>query len=276
VFTETSSVTDWRDLQSRVGALFQEMGYNVSIEQSRRLANGGIAKIDIVAEDPNASIARTYFFECKHWDRAVDRQTVQSFKMDVHESGANFGVFVSKKGYQKGADSATKYTNVTLLSFASLQHTFGNEWYRKNIDSFANEYQFLNSLFQSSLRDGGWQKAIFDRLVTSDDSRCRAENLKNGIIDLIEICIENKPLSYQVELNVSTTIPKFPSVDLRSSAPVTVTFDDSRSYVNTLRPLCRRLRSSFDIFLEDINSELFSLPPEKLAFAMSGRIVASS
>lgn len=146
----TEAVANWKDLQNKVATLFHEMGYAATVEETLELRNGAKAEIDVVVRDQSASVAKLYLIECKYWDQSIPRAAVQAFKMDIWESGANFGLFVSKLGYQPGADIAAKNTNITLLTFAALQHTFGDEWFRikrETMDKKAREIRNIHHTY---------------------------------------------------------------------------------------------------------------------------------
>lgn len=142
----TSSVIDWRDLQVKVAAFFRDLGYDATVEEKLALRNGATAEVDVVVRDPSASVAKLYLIECKYWEEGIPRAAVQSFKMDVLESGANFGLFISKVGFQPGADIAAKSTNLSLLTFEGLQHTFGEEWFRVKREALYKKMQDIRTI----------------------------------------------------------------------------------------------------------------------------------
>src|SRR4051812_15638105 len=103
MFVPIAEVKNWEELQVRVRDLFRELGYTAHTDHPVSLANGGLAKVDVFAEKGKSALAQKILFECKYWNTDVPRAIVQSFKMDVQEAGANFGIIVAKKGFQSGA-----------------------------------------------------------------------------------------------------------------------------------------------------------------------------
>jgi len=129
MFVRTSEIVDWRDLQRCVAQLFQEMGYEVHIEQAITMSRGK-KEIDVVVIDPHASVNQCYLIECKYWSDSVHQGVVHELRTVMQDSGANTGFVVSKNGFQSGAREAAQHTNIHLLNFEELQHTFGKQWLR--------------------------------------------------------------------------------------------------------------------------------------------------
>ena len=121
MFIPIKQVQSWEDLEVKVQSFFNELGYEAKVNHPVTLANGGQAVVDVYAEKPDAPLLQKILFECKYWKSEVPRAIVQSFKMDVLESGANFGVIVSKTGFQSGAYEGVALTTVKLYTFEELQ-----------------------------------------------------------------------------------------------------------------------------------------------------------
>lgn len=128
MFTPISKVKDWNDLQEKVRDFLEELGYVSKTNYSVTLSNGGVAEVDVFATKGNSPLAQKILFECKYWNTDVPRAIVQSFKMDVQEAGANFGIIVAKKGFQSGAYQGITLTTVKLYTFEELQTLFADEW----------------------------------------------------------------------------------------------------------------------------------------------------
>ncbi|WGI27302.1 restriction endonuclease [Halomonas alkaliantarctica] len=131
MFITVDKVKGWRDLQSKVCQLFDEMDYETEVEKTLDLAGRGKKEVDVFIKDPLASHNQIYLVECKHWDNRVHQDVVHGFKTVMEGAGASTGYIVSKKGFQSGAYEAVRYTNIQLLTFEELQHLYGEEWFRK-------------------------------------------------------------------------------------------------------------------------------------------------
>jgi hypothetical protein len=131
MFITVDKVTGWRDLQSKVCQLFDEMDYEAEVEKTVDLAGRGKKEVDVFVKDPLASHNQVYLVECKHWESRVHQDVVHGFKTVMEGAGASTGYIVSKNGFQSGAHEAARYTNIQLLTFEELQHLYGEEWFRK-------------------------------------------------------------------------------------------------------------------------------------------------
>ncbi len=122
-----SEPTDWRDLQDRVGQLFEELGCEVRVSETVALVRGK-KEIDVLATDFGVVPASTYAIECKNWSTRVPQEVAHSFRTVVADLGAHHGFIVSKAGFQSGAYDAVENTNVMLLTFTELQKLFVDRW----------------------------------------------------------------------------------------------------------------------------------------------------
>jgi len=146
MFIKTEQVRDWRDLQEKVCQLFQEMGYDAEIGKKVNLAGRGEKEIDVFVTDPSASYNKVYLIECKHWSSNVPQEVIHSFKTVMEEAGANTGFVISKLGFQVGAYSAARFTNIELLTFEELQHLYGDEWFRKQMQKLNMQVDRLKEI----------------------------------------------------------------------------------------------------------------------------------
>lgn len=69
-----------------------------------------------------------YLCECKHWARAVPQSIVDGFRTVVQDYGANWGIIISLKGFQKGAYHSARNSNIKLLSWLEFQDLFEDRW----------------------------------------------------------------------------------------------------------------------------------------------------
>lgn len=148
MFIPVNKVADWRDLQSKVCQLFNEMGYEAETAKKVELAGRGKKEIDVYVKDPLASHNQIYLIECKHWESNVPQDVVHGFKFVMESAGANTGFIVSKTGFQSGARDAARFTNINLVTFEELQHLYGNEWFRKQKAKLAPLFDRLRSIYE--------------------------------------------------------------------------------------------------------------------------------
>ena len=118
---------DWRDLQNRVAAILSECGMSTEVARTVRTVRG-VVEVDVFATDPSTTPPSIYLVECKRWQTLVPKAEVKSFRTDVSDFGAHFGLFISARGFQSGAPQVVKHTNVHLLSWPAFQELFEERW----------------------------------------------------------------------------------------------------------------------------------------------------
>ena len=113
-----------------MNTLFQEMGYYTEIQKKVNLGSRGKKEIDVYIRDDRASVNQIMLVECKNWASRVAQGTVHEMHFVMQNSGANTGFIISQMGFQAGAYEAAKDTNIHLLTWEDLQHTFRKQWLR--------------------------------------------------------------------------------------------------------------------------------------------------
>ena len=117
----------WRELEEMVYQAFNEMGYTCTKNKEMPTIRGKI-KIDVYAVKKSSPIPTVILCECKYWDKRVEQNVIHSFRSICSDVGAHYGLIISKKGFQSGAESARGSTNIHLLDFIQFQNTFFEEW----------------------------------------------------------------------------------------------------------------------------------------------------
>ena len=117
----------WQQLQVRVARIYRECGWQVGIEQDVTSVRG-VVNIDVVAKDPRPVPPVKALCECKHWRKAVPKTVIHSLRTVVSDIGANWGVIVSSKGFQKGAEIAAAHSNIVLLDWGGFEDLMKNQW----------------------------------------------------------------------------------------------------------------------------------------------------
>ncbi|MFC7380097.1 restriction endonuclease [Brevundimonas sp. GCM10030266] len=132
----TSEIRNWKDLQDRVANLFRDMGYEVSSPLTVELVRGK-KEVDVHVVDPRTSVPHVIIIECKHWKSRVPQETVHSMQTVMEGCGANTGIIVSSKGFQKGAPEAAAKSNIQLMTWEALQKAYGHEWFLRQREKLA-------------------------------------------------------------------------------------------------------------------------------------------
>jgi hypothetical protein len=124
--------TNWKELQIKTSQLLSDIGYNCEIEKDIETVRG-IVNVDVYAEKNNSQPNQVLITECKNWNNNVPKSVVHSFRTVVNDFGANFGIIVSKMGFQSGAIEAAKKSNILLFSWSEFQEYFKLEWIKSII-----------------------------------------------------------------------------------------------------------------------------------------------
>ena len=117
----------WQDLEEMVKQAFTEMGYISNRGHKLRTIRGTV-EIDVHAIKESTPIPTLVLCECKHWDKPVPQSVIHGFRTVCSDAGAHFGLIISKKGFQPGADETRTATNIHLMNFEEFQSTFFSEW----------------------------------------------------------------------------------------------------------------------------------------------------
>lgn len=122
-----SSPGSWQDLEQLVEQAFAEMGYESNRAHKLKTIRGTV-EIDVHAIKRSTPIPTVVLCECKYWDKPVPQNVVHGFRTVCSDAGAHFGLIISKKGFQPGAEETRTATNVHLMNFEEFQCTFFEEW----------------------------------------------------------------------------------------------------------------------------------------------------
>lgn len=120
--------TDWKDLQSSVAETLKAIGFEVEIEKNIITPRGSV-EIDVWAQDNSGNEPITYLIECKNWNKKIPQTVVHSLTTVMHETGANVGYLISKKGIQSGAEGYLQKTNIKALSYSEFESLYFSSWW---------------------------------------------------------------------------------------------------------------------------------------------------
>ena len=110
----------------------------------------GTSEIDVYAIKHSMPIPTVVLCECKHWDKPVPQNVIHGFRTVCSDAGAHFGIIISKRGFQHGAEESRIYTNIHLMNFDEFQCTFFNEWKTGAMMMLAKMHDQLLPIFRTS------------------------------------------------------------------------------------------------------------------------------
>lgn len=260
MLTPISQVTSWQDLQDKVRDFFKELGYDACTNKPISLANNANAVVDVFAVKGDSPLAQKILFECKYWNSDVPRAIVQSFKMDVQEAGANFGIIVSKQGFQSGAYQGISLTTVKLYTFEELQKVFAQEWAEQNLRPLvelrssvirlARHFEFATperDFYESTLFNTT-MKALHDDLWAS----------VHFPLALFNDYFTKDALASIPTVNTTFTTPK------HDGCPRIANFHDVRTMARCLKSLFEHAIARWENYQHTYQAEMLKLPPDQL------------
>ena len=98
--------------------LIDDEGFDgVEVEHDIKLIgeSGASYQIDVCWRLKVAGVEQLYCVECKYWKSSVKKEHVASFQTALNDLGGAKGVFVTTKGFQKGAKLLAARHKITLI-----------------------------------------------------------------------------------------------------------------------------------------------------------------
>ncbi|MER2492716.1 restriction endonuclease [Catenovulum sediminis] len=128
---ENPKPSDWKELQSGVCRILNEVGIDAETEKSIETPRG-VVEVDVYGVDQSSVEKIRYIIECKNWGNPIPQTVVHAFTSVLHETGGHIGILISKKGFQSGSLNYVKHTNIDALTYAEFQQRYFKPWYLKN------------------------------------------------------------------------------------------------------------------------------------------------
>jgi hypothetical protein len=110
---------DWRDYQRAAAEFFMNLGMEAKVDEKLSGARGE-HDVDVVIRFTAYGIAHLWIVECKHWDRAIPKEKVLVLQQLAADVGAHRAFLLCEKGFQSGAVTSARMSNVTLTNLEDL------------------------------------------------------------------------------------------------------------------------------------------------------------
>lgn len=133
---------NWKDLQNKVAEILDDIGFKTEVDKKIETVRGTV-KVDVFSVDETQSPTVKYLCECKHWDSKIPQTIVHAFRTVVQDYGANFGIIISKIGFQSGAYTTAQNTNIKLVNWYEFQDIFEDKWFPAISDRLYNDFERL-------------------------------------------------------------------------------------------------------------------------------------
>ncbi len=106
---------DWRDYQEKAASVFRRQGCLAEVDAKVEGARG-THSLDVYVSFTNHGIDCNWVIECKLWNSRVTKEKVLVLQSIVDDIGADRGIILTEKGFQRGAYDAVRQSNVTLVT----------------------------------------------------------------------------------------------------------------------------------------------------------------
>jgi hypothetical protein len=187
----------WARYQQQVRNLFRSMGLNAENDVELQGVRGKHA-VDVVVRLVHFGIRVLWVVECKLWKTNVPKEKVLALQALVQDVGADRGLLFSETGFQAGAVSAARQSNVLLTSIEELQKDAAAELLRARLWRYAEELESVTHSLHKLTRSKGSSSGemvssviycppdylhVFGRLVTLEMSlKAARRGDANGVV----------------------------------------------------------------------------------------------
>ncbi|MEL5435517.1 restriction endonuclease [Serratia sp. IR-2025] len=112
--------SEWFKFQEKICEHFISLGAKA---ETNVTVNGPTTShdIDILVTSKYLGTEFTWIIEAKHWKSRIPIEKVNALTTVVKNIGADRGFIISKAGFQKGAIDASKFNNISLMTFDELK-----------------------------------------------------------------------------------------------------------------------------------------------------------
>ncbi len=112
-FQVSRTYKNWCEYQEAVAEVFRKLGCKADVDKTVTGARGP-HEIDVYVTFEKFGYECHWIIQCKLWSKRVDKSVVHTLRSIVQDTGADRGLIFTEKGYQSGAYTAAKNTNVLL------------------------------------------------------------------------------------------------------------------------------------------------------------------
>lgn len=211
----SSSPKDWKDLQNKVAAIFEDIGCKVAIEKNIQTARDTV-NVDVFVEDTTNVPPSIYLCECKFWDRPIPKKEVHAFRTVVSDFGAHHGFLISKKGFQDGARDARNWSNVHVVDWDQFQKEIYPRW----IDSMVEKVKLqTRRIVQSSdpeIKEGSETSLAPNDLQKHHELLLRGLQFSASMMDTMSV--------------IKEIIPPLTIFDFSTSDKSTISFESKKDF----------------------------------------------
>lgn len=152
--------------------------HNIRLEGKSKLKH----QIDVYWKVEIAGVEQHFCIECKYWKNQVKKSNVASFITVLNDIGNARGIFVTTKGFQKGAELLAKEHGVTLIT-ANINTTRIPALLRLSIPQYENIHFYFEEMPSEEIQK-------FQLWLDQQDN-VPVYNSKGNIIDDLSRLVDN-------------------------------------------------------------------------------------
>ena len=217
---------DWREYQTATASLFRKQGCSARVEAEIIGARGTHA-IDVYVSFSNHGIDCNWVIECKLWKTRVPKEKVLTLKAIVDDVGADRGIIISEKGFQRGAYDVARQSNITLVT--SLEE------FERTVKTITTSVEMHLNVVITNNEPSVYEFPNKDQPQTMLKYRDRVftGNWQSGSISIIDL--GKKTIESIIELdNYETLSPVTKSREIRRYPPGSMTIADGRLFLGQI------------------------------------------
>jgi hypothetical protein len=116
----------WHDYQERTATFFRSLGLQADTDVNVQGARAR-HKIDVLVRFERFGIPILWLVECKLWNTRVPKEKILTLQSIAQDIGADKAFLLSESGFQAGAISAARSTNILLSDLHMLEEMAAEE-----------------------------------------------------------------------------------------------------------------------------------------------------
>ena len=192
----------WKALQADVAQILSECGFQVESNKTITTVRGKV-DIDVFALDRSQTPPVIYLCECKLWNSNVPKREVHAFRTVVNDFGANWGLIISKKGFQSGAFEAAINTNLRLFNWQEFQSLFADRWYHEYMVPILKKVTLRLGWYTEPINSGSSRKSA----TLSPAAQKRFSSLQKEYENLEWLALQLSLSAYHVQDKPAPALP---------------------------------------------------------------------
>lgn len=142
----------WRRYQEDVAEVFRSMGFEATVEETLAGARASHV-VDVAVRLRIGGVGILWTVECKLWKSSVRKEQVMTLVQIAQDLGVDRAFLLSESGFQAGALTAVRSTNITLTDLQGLIAAADEDIRRRMLGELASHKARLEENIRGHLFD---------------------------------------------------------------------------------------------------------------------------